>query len=302
MRTFFFCLLSAFLFFFQPGCVQPQTPSNLLKNKIETHLAIDSAVFGIAYKNLSTGETFFHNERNYFHAASTMKTPVLIEIFKQAKEGRFSISDRIALKNSFTSIADGSSYTLDSTDDSEFDLYQKLGQSYPIESLAYDMITRSSNLATNMLIEKVGAENIMKTLHELGAKDMQVLRGVEDNKAFAKGLNNKTTALDLLILFEQMAMYQIVDTASSKAMINILLDQQFKEIIPAQLPPSVKVAHKTGSINGIQHDSGIVFLPGGERYVVVLLSSFKPGDEKKVVQAMANVSRVLYEHTANAKE
>ena len=81
-----------------------------------------------------------------------------------------------------------------------------------------------------------------------------------------------------------------------RAMINILLDQKFNEIIPAHLPGTVKVAHKTGSITGIQHDSGIVFLPDGKKYVLVLLSQFQPADEKKVIQAMANVSKHFYNH------
>ncbi|RYF96220.1 MAG: serine hydrolase, partial [Chitinophagaceae bacterium] len=151
------------------------------------------------------------------------------------------------------------------------------------------------------LIEMVGAENIMETMQAIGANEMRVLRGVEDNKAYAKGLNNTTTAFDLMLVFEQLAKLQLVDSTSSNAMINILLDQEFDEIIPAQLPPGVKVAHKTGSIKGVQHDSGIVFLPNGEKYVVVLLSSFSVADEKKVINAMAKISRLLYDHTINTK-
>jgi beta-lactamase class A len=285
----------------QTGCMQKNSPTSLKEN-VDGVLSIDSAVFGIAYKDLVTGETYFHNEKHTFHAASTMKTPVLIELFRQAKDGKFSMKDSIPVKNSFQSIADGSTYTLDPADDSEFELYQKTGSSYPIDSLAHEMITRSSNLATNLLIELTGAANIMKTMQSIGANDIRILRGVEDNKAFAKGLNNMTTAYDLMLLFEKMAMLQLVDSASSAAMIEILLHQEFKEIIPARLPSNVRVAHKTGSIRGIQHDSGIVFLPGGKKYVLVLLSSFPPQDEKKVIEAMANVSRVFYEHASQTAD
>jgi beta-lactamase class A len=157
------------------------------------------------------------------------------------------------------------------------------------------MIIRSSNLATNILIELTGPDNVMRTMKQLGANDIRVLRGVEDNKAYEKGLNNTTTAFDLMLLYEKMAQKTLVSADASQQMINILLDQKFNEVIPALLPTDVKVAHKTGSITGIQHDSGIVFLPDGRKYVLVLLSRFKPVDEKRVVKAMAEVSKQIYD-------
>ena len=124
---------------------------------------------------------------------------------------------------------------------------------------------------------------------------MKVLRGVEDTKAFEKGLNNSTTAFDNLLIFEQLANEKVVSVKASQEMTKILLDQKFNEIIPALLPPTVKVAHKTGSITGIQHDGGIIFLPDGRKYVLVLLSRFK-GDEKSVILPMAEVSKLVYDY------
>ena len=158
------------------------------------------------------------------------------------------------------------------------------------------MIIRSSNLATNMLIELVTPDSVMKTMKAMGANDIQVRRGVEDSKAFEKGLNNTTTAYDLLLIFDAMARGQIINRAASDSMINILLDQEFRNIIPAKLPTEVKVAHKTGSITGIQHDSGIVILPDGRKYVLILLSRFEPDDEKKAIAAMADASEMIYQY------
>ncbi|MGZ8511296.1 MAG: serine hydrolase [Chitinophagaceae bacterium] len=267
-----------------------------LEKNIKNKLAISKAHFGIAFRDLQTGETLLVNEKDNFHAASTMKTPVLLELFKQAESGKFSMEDSVIIKNSFSSIADGSPYSLDSTDDSEFELYKNIGGKRTIADLAYEMIILSSNLATNILIELVTADSVMHTMKQLGANDIKVLRGVEDNKAYEKGLNNTTTAYDLLLIYEQMANEKLVSPAASKEMTRILLDQRFNEIIPAQLPKTVKVAHKTGSITGVQHDSGIVFLPDGRKYVLVLLSRFDPADEKKVINAMAEVSKLIYEH------
>ena len=156
------------------------------------------------------------------------------------------------------------------------------------------MIIASSNLSTNLIIELVDAKKVTQTMRELGAKDIQVLRGVEDGKAYSKGLNNTTTAYDLQIIFEHIANETAVDKLSSEKMISILSDQKYNEIIPALLPKNVNVAHKTGSITGVQHDSGIIFLPDGRKYVLVLLSK-NLKDEKEGVKVMAEVSRMVYD-------
>ena len=288
-------LLFTLLILFTMACNNHTNLLADLKNQIQQKLAIDSTSFGVAFKNLATGETILINEKIPFHAASTMKTPVLIELYRQAEAGLFSLNDSLTIKNAFSSIVDNSIYSLDSTDDSEFELYKNLGKKITIADLAYKMIILSSNLATNMLIEKVTADSVMKTMKAMGAKDIKVLRGVEDNKAFKKGLNNVTTAFDGMLIFEQLANEKIVSPAASQQMTRILLDQKFNEIIPALLPKNVKVAHKTGSITGIQHDGGIIFLPDGRKYILILLSRFK-GDEKRVIQPMATVSKMLYDY------
>jgi len=280
----------------QFACMIKKTPLAGLEFEIEKKLFIDSAQFGVAFKNVQTGETLLMNEKQSFHAASTMKTPVLIELFKQASTGKFSMNDSIEIKNSFKSIVDGSEYSLDSADDSEFELYKVIGQKRTIADLAYNMIILSSNMATNMLIELVTADSVMKTMKSLGAKDIQVLRGVEDSKAFEKGLNNTTTAYDQMLLYNLLAKEKLVNKEASNEMTRILLDQKFNTVIPAKLPPEVKVAHKTGSITGVQHDAGVVILPDGRKYVLVLLSRFKKEDEKKVIEAMAAVSKLVYDY------
>jgi beta-lactamase class A len=251
--------------------------------------------FAIAVKDLSNGETFFMNEKEKFHAASTMKTPVMIETYRQASIGKFRITDSILVKNEFKSIVDGSRYSLDSTDDSEHDLYTRLGTTLSIYDVLHRMITMSSNLSTNLIIELVGAENVTATMRTFGANDIQVLRGVEDNKAFEKGLNNMVTAYDLMLIMERIASDSAVDKAASEAMIGILLDQHFREKIAGKLPGDVKVASKSGSIVAVSHDSGIVFLPDGRKYVIVLLSRGVQ-DEQSVDNTLANVSKLIYDY------
>ena len=253
------------------------------------------AVFAVAVKDLSSGDTFLYNDQLEFHAASTMKTPVLVEAYKQAKEGKFSLADSMLVKNSFESIVDGSLYSLDSTDDSEKDLYSKIGARLPISDLLYRMITKSSNLATNLIIDLVKAPNVNVSMRKLGASKIQVLRGVEDGKAFAKGLNNTTTAYDLMLIMEAIANGTAVDKKSSEGMIKVLMDQYFRDIILAKLPADVKAATKSGNITAVCHDSGIVFLPDGRKYVIVLLSKGIP-DQSVATEILSTVSRIVYDH------
>jgi beta-lactamase class A len=160
------------------------------------------------------------------------------------------------------------------------------------------MIIVSSNLATNIIIELVDAKKVTQSMRDLGANDIMVLRGVEDQKAYEAGLSNTTTALDLMIIFEKLAKGEAVNAEADQQMIDILLNQHFNEIIPAKLPKAVKVAHKTGSITGVQHDSGIVINHDGTKYVLVLLSK-NLKDTDKGVAAMANVSEMIYHYVVS---
>jgi beta-lactamase class A len=224
-----------------------------------------------------------------------MKTPVLIELYKQSEAGTFSMSDSIRVKNEFYSIVDSSLYSLSVDDDSESELYSVLGSKRTIADLAYDMIIVSSNLATNLVIDLVDARKVTQSMRELGAPDIQVLRGVEDIKAYELGMSNTTTAYDLMAIYEKIAQGEAVSQEASEAMIDILLDQKFNDIIPAHLPEEVKVAHKTGSITGVHHDSGIVFLPDGRKYVLVLLSK-ELQDFAAGTALLAEVSKLVYDY------
>ena len=275
-------------------------PQNIyvLKSKINSIFKPLDSDFAVAFMIIGDEKNeILIDERMFFHAASTMKTPVMIEVFKQAAENQFNLDDSIEIKNEFKSIVDGSPYSLDINDDSGEELYSFIGKKKTIRELVFDMITVSSNLATNILIELVDARNITETIRSIGANDIQVLRGVEDDKAFQLGLNNIVTAYDLMLIYENLANHEYVNEESSKEMINILLQQKHNTRIPAKLPNDVKVAHKTGTITGVGHDSGIVFLPDGRKYVLVLLSK-NVKDEKAVIEAQAEVSKIIYEFVA----
>jgi beta-lactamase class A len=256
-----------------------------------------SAGFAVALRDLSTNETFLMNDKASFHAASTMKTPVMAEVFKQAEKGKFAISDSVTVYNRFKSIAGGGIYKLNPANDSEQELYRKIGTKVTIENLLLLMITKSSNLATNIMVDMVGARNVNKTMRSIGANDIQVLRGVEDEKAFEKGMNNTVTAYDLMLLFEKIAKGEMVSKKSSDAMVDILMQQTFRSVIPARLPADVRVANKTGSITKILNDSGIVYLPDGRKYVIVLLS--KGMEEEAAKKTLSAISEYIYNYVVS---
>ncbi|MGC2465378.1 MAG: serine hydrolase [Candidatus Acidiferrum sp.] len=262
--------------------------------QIQERIQKSGADVGIAFQTLDGKVEWFFHADEPFHAASTMKIPVLIELFHQVREGKLKLDDPLLIKNEFHSLVDGSIYTLDAADDSEAELYQAVGQTRTLRELSELMITVSSNFATNLLIEKLGVDNIRATVHSLHADGMNVMRGVEDIKAFEKGLNNTTTARGLLQLLDAIARGAAVDQDSSRQMIEILERQKFNEGIPAGLPPGIRVAHKTGEITKIHHDAAIVFAP--KPFVLVILVR-GIADTKVSGALMADITRLLYQAT-----
>ncbi|MCB9080555.1 MAG: serine hydrolase [Lewinellaceae bacterium] len=282
--------------------VQAQSRKLLqLQARITAEFQRSPGSFALAFRDIQKPRrTLLMNEHESIHAASTMKTPVMLEVYKQAAAGRFQLTDSLVIKNEFASIVDGSPYSLSVEDDSEPALYKRLGQKASIYELMYAMIIYSSNLATNIIIELVDAKNVTQTMRDLGAADIQVLRGVEDGKAYRQGLNNTTTAYDLLLLFEKLGKRELVSAEASEAMIRILLDQKFNELIPAKLPADVQVAHKTGWITAHSHDSALVMLPDGRQYVLVILSRGWESNDL-ATEVMANVSKMIYDFMVSGR-
>ncbi len=259
--------------------------------EIQRLIKASGADVAVAFRTLDGRDELMIQPDVAFHAASTMKVPVLIELFRQARAGLLSLDDRIPVVNEFHSIVDGSVFTLDTGDDSDAEVYTHVGGSMSYRDLAEAMITVSSNFATNLIIERLGAKNIQKTTDALGAPDMHVLRGVEDDKAFQKGLNNSTTARALLTVMEAIARGKAVDRHASDQMVAILQRQTFNTRIPAGLPKGIRVAHKTGEITRIQHDAAIVY--ADRPFVLVVL--VRGLDDAKAGSALAaDITRVLH--------
>ena len=257
-----------------------------------------SAVIGVYFRDLVGGDSLANDADLRFHAASTMTVPVMIQVFRDADAGMLRLDARTSVHNAFRSLADGSTFTLDATDDSDSSLYRQVGHEVRVRELVRLMITRSSNLATNVLIEGVGAERVQASMRGLGADSMRVLRGVEDGAAYRAGLNNTTTARALGTIFAALANGEAASAAACGAMLDILSDTEDRAGIPAGLPPRTRVAHKTGEITAVRHDGGVVFVRGRPRYVLVILTR-GIGDVAVANRLLADVARLVHGHATS---
>jgi len=266
-------------------------PAEDLQGRIQKLVAASGAEVAVAMRTLDGKQELFIDPDKTFHAASTMKVPIMIELFRQAKAGTLTLDEQLPIKNEFHSIVDGSVYQLSVGDDSDAEVYKNVGKTMSLRDLCEAMITVSSNFAANLLIERVGAENVRRTVHRLGADGIVVLRGVEDQKAFDKGMNNQTTARALEILLTRLGEGKAVSRQADAEMVAILKRQKFHDAIPAGLPEGTAVAHKTGNITKIHHDAAIVY--GPRPYVLVVLVRGIE-DQKVSGPLIASISREVW--------
>ena len=262
-----------------------------LEERIQKLIDSSGAEVAVALRSVDGRTQVLIDGDKSFHAASTMKVPVMIELFRQAEAGTLKLDDQLPVKNEFHSIVDGSVYQMDVSDDSDSEVYKMVGKTMSLRDLCEAMITVSSNFAANLLIERVGAKNVQATVDRLGGTGVRVLRGVEDQKAFDQGLNNVTTAEGLAALFMHLARGTAVSPKADAEMVAILKRQKFNEALPAGVPAGTAVAHKTGSITRIHHDAGIVY--GPHPYVLVVLTRGIQ-DQKVSAALMASISREVW--------
>ena len=247
---------------------------------------------GISFYDAQTTIQWSYNADHYFHAASTMKLAVLLGVMRQVDRGELSLDSPVHVRNRFTSIVNQEPFMLDLGRDADPNVYGHLGKTLTVRELAYWMITLSSNLATNLLVDVIGIRTIQLALDELEIDGVRILRGVEDSAAFDAGLNNEVTANGLLKLLRVIADCKAYSREASDEMLKIMLDQQYRSGIPAGLPKAARVAHKTGNISTVHHDAGIVYLEGRKPYVLVILTQFSADTGRGT--AVAEVSRDIY--------
>ncbi len=218
-----------------------------------------------------------HEEHRQHYAASTMKLAVVIAAYRLADAGKLDLDQAVKIRNEFVSAARTgtgiASFSMDHADDSDPEPWRRMGCEVALRWLCYRTIVRSSNLATNLVLDHVGVDAVTETLIHLGATNSVVSRGIEDAPARAAGLDNLVTAADLGLTFQALAADRAASPPACREILSVLGAQQINDALPAGLPPGTRVAHKSGWIEGVSHDAGIVWPSDAAPFVFAMCTT-----------------------------
>jgi beta-lactamase class A len=268
----------------------------VLQKKIENIEQESGAkAIAVALHDAETGFELHYKADRWFHAASTIKVPILLGAFAAIDRGELLPHSRVHVRNRFLSVVENVPFRVESGRDANSAVHNAIGKMMRVDELAYHMITTSSNLATNLLLGVIGPDAVNRTLRDLDVDDgIDLKRGVEDELAFDKGINNLVTADGLLRILVLLSEGKAFSPALSRRMMDILHGQEFNQGIPARLPKGARVAHKTGEISTIAHDAGVVYLPKRKPYVLVVLTEWAPEGTGRS-RTIAAISHTIYE-------
>jgi beta-lactamase class A len=271
--------------------------SEQLRKRVESIAAEAGAErFGVSFHDYKTGESWDHHGDEWFHAASTIKVPVLVGVFAAVEEHDLTVDSRVHVRNQFASVVDGALYRIDSSRDANLEVHTTIGKTMKLGRLARHMIVTSSNLATNLLIDAVGLDRVQRTLEGLGVEGVELRRGVEDERAYEEGIINRVTANGLVQVLGLIEEKKAISAEACERMLEILHDQEFRSGIPAGLPDDARVANKTGEISTVAHDTGLVYLREREPYALAILTEWDAGKSAGRRDTLAKISRAVYEH------
>jgi beta-lactamase class A len=271
--------------------------TGLLTQRID-EIAADSESMAVSLYDYEHAMSWSYQGDRWSHAASTIKVAVLYALFAAIDERRFGPHRRLHVRNRFASRVDAVPFRVSPVRDGNSDVHAAIGKTMRLSELATHMITTSSNLATNLLIDLVGIDYAREVLARASIDGIELVRGVEDDRAFEAGINNRVTANGLVRLFRAIHESWGVSALATSDMLDILFMQQFRSGIPAGLPEAVRararIANKTGEISTAAHDAGIVFVAGRRPYVLAVLTEHEP-DTGKRMEPVARVSTAVYE-------
>jgi beta-lactamase class A len=249
----------------------------------------------VALHDSETNFELHYNAERWFHAASTIKVPILLGVFAAIDRGELLPHSRVHVRNRFLSVVENIPFRVESGRDANSAVHNAIGKMMRVDELAYHMITTSSNLATNLLLGVIGPDAVNRTLKELDVEDgIELRRGVEDELAFEKGISNRVTADGLLRVLVLLSEGKAFSPALSRRMMDILHGQEFNNGIPARLPKGARVAHKTGEISTMAHDAGVIYLPKRKPYALVILTEWDATASGRS-KTIASISHLVYE-------
>ena len=282
---------------------------------IQDFTAQTEGIVGVAAKHLETGECVCHNADTVFFTASTLKVPLLVELYRQVDAGIIEVNQRIDLTDALRVPGSGVLKELSA------------GLQPTVHDLAMLMIIISDNSATDILYNRVGGSNIDNTMRRLGLNHTHIpmtcrellysITGLEvENPAhtyqlasdrlkkrkfvlggdgFSEEKSDVSSPNDMCRLLELIHDGDILSSQSREAVLDILKRQQLSTVIPHALPPGTVVAHKTGSYQSVRCDVGIVFSSAGPYTVAIMAKQIAAGDRLSVDAGLAAISKAIYE-------
>lgn len=235
-----------------------------------------------------------HEEHRHHYAASTMKLALVLAAYRLADLDRLDLDQPVRVHNDFTAAAGSARFSMDRADDSDPGPWRRMGSQVALRWLCYRAIVRSSNLATNLVLERIGVDAVAAALRHVGATNSVVARGIEDASAREAGLENLVTAADLGVTLQALGAGTAASPAACREILAVLGAQRINDAIPARLPPDAVVLHKSGWVTGISHDAGIISAPDCEPFVFVMCTTSEL-DERTGLEVIAAGAAAAYE-------
>lgn len=259
----------------------------MLENRINDFIKTQNGNIAVLIKDLSNNEEIKINENMAFRSASTIKLSIMSELLNRVNEGSLNLDDKIELTEKLRIGGDGILKEL------------KTGHKFTLEEIMSLMIIVSDNMATNILIDLLGMDNINKTIHNLGLNNTKLQRKMMDSHAVKAGRENFITANDFAYILELIYKGKNINEKCSNIMLDVLKRQQVRGRLDLYLPEEIMIAHKTGDLDNLEHDGGIVYLSDKE-YIICVLTD-KTDSNKEGREIIGKISKMVYDEYLDIK-
>lgn len=252
----------------------------------------------VAFHDFETGARYTLAPAEYYAAASMIKVPVAIAVWTAIEHKKLALDTPVRVRNEFRSLVDGTPFSLPRSSELDERVHDAIGKTLPVAQLLHAMLATSSNLGTNVLLAHLGLSEARRSHDALGIPGLDFRRGLGDSRASDHGHANRVNAEGLEEVFSRLAEGRVVSRAASEWILASLFKQAVRSGIPHGLPPDVKprarVSHKTGNISTVEHDAGLVYIPGRKPYALAILTEW-PGRGRHHAHCIARVTLAVHE-------
>ena len=282
----------------RPATLPHRDLAGFIDSFIRRHAPNGEGTVSVWLGDILGAPTYARDEDAQHYAASTMKLPLLVAAYRRAERREIDLDTEIPVHNQFRSAFDGSPFALRRDDDQDEETWERLGERLSVRELVRHMIVRSGNLATNLVLERVGTREVVAVLADAGCSPATVLpRGIEDTAAREAGLDNLVTAADLARVMCGIAGRTLAEDGTCEAVERVLAQQEHLDKIPPGLPSGTYVANKTGWVDGVAHDVALV-RPDGTAFVLSVCTTMDV-PEAEANALISEISRLIWEGRAS---